>query len=294
LPDQWNEALNNEPYDIEHRLIVGGQVKWVREKAKIEFDNNCQAIRGLGFTQDITAKKVTENILHENMLELKKTNKELESFAYVASHDLKEPLRMITSYSQLLKEKYYGKLDDNANKYIEYAVEGSMRMHRLINDLLSYSRVGRQNIKKETVDVALLVQETLKNFRTPIENYKVQVEFDELPIVWGERTHLAQVFQNLISNAIKYRGKKSPHIEIKAEKENTEWIFSIKDNGIGIEKMYHDKIFIIFQRLHERGKYSGTGVGLAIVKKIISQLGGRIWVESEIGKGAIFSFTIPD
>jgi signal transduction histidine kinase len=225
--------------------------------------------------------------------ELARSNRDLEQFAYVASHDLQEPLRMVATYTQLLAERYQGKLDENADKYIHYAVDGALRMQTLVQDLLAFSRVGREGNIAILVDVNLAVQAALINLQSTIQDNDAQVQFGELPSIVAEQTQLTQLFQNLISNAIKFRGKEPPRITISAEKRDREWILSVADNGIGIAPEYAETIFVIFKRLHTQEEYAGSGIGLAICKKVVEQHGGRIWMESEPGKGSTFKVALP-
>ncbi|MGA9392355.1 MAG: ATP-binding protein [Candidatus Sulfotelmatobacter sp.] len=234
-----------------------------------------------------------EEVLAKKVTELARSNADLEQFAYVASHDLQEPLRMVAAYTQLLAERYCGKLDADADKFIGYASEGALRMQVLVQDLLNFSRVGRNGAASGSVDCNALMREVLQALASAIEDSGAVVTFDQLPIVWGERTEMAQIFQNLIGNAIKFRGKNPPVVSIQAEKVEPHWLFSVRDNGIGIPSDSVENIFVVFQRLHGRSEYPGNGIGLAICKKIIERNGGRIWVESEVGCGSAFNFTMP-
>ncbi len=236
----------------------------------------------------------TEEKLSDLVDELKRSNNELEQFAYIASHDLQEPLRMVSSFTQLLERKYKDELDEDAHEYINFAVDGAKRMQTLINDLLTYSRVTTRGKDFTKIDINEIVKQALFNLEMRIEENDAIVDVDELPEIYADEFQMVQLFQNLIGNAIKYRSKEPPHICISAEKDNNEWIFKISDNGIGIAQEYYERIFTIFQRLHEIHTYSGTGVGLAICKKIVERHGGRIWVDSEYGKGSSFYFSIPD
>jgi signal transduction histidine kinase len=231
--------------------------------------------------------------LAEKVEELARSNCDLEQFAYVASHDLQEPLRMVAAYTQLLAERYRGKLDKDADRYIGYAVEGATRMQALLEDLLAFSRVGRNGFAPKSIDAGVAVDEALKNLAIAVKENAVTVTRNNLPTVVADRVHLVQLFQNLIGNAIKFRGQQPPRITICAEKQGEEWAFSVSDNGIGIAPEHRDFIFRMFQRLHTRAEYPGNGVGLAICKKIVEQHGGRIWVESELGRGSNFRFTFP-
>ena len=225
--------------------------------------------------------------------ELARSNCDLEQFAYVASHDLQEPLRMVASYTQLLAERYRGKLDSSADRYINYAVEGATRMQALLEDLLSFSRIGRNGVKPAPTDVSSAIDEVLKNLELPLKEHSVTITCNPMPTVLADRFQVVQLFQNLIGNAIKFRAKRNPCVTISAEKKDHEWLFSVFDNGIGIAADHRDLIFKIFQRLHTRVEYPGNGVGLAICKKIVEHNGGRIWVESELGQGSNFRFTFP-
>jgi PAS domain S-box-containing protein len=225
--------------------------------------------------------------------ELRRSNAELEQFAYVASHDLQEPLRTVSSYCQLLEKRYKEKLDKNAADYIEFAVSGAKRMQLLINDLLQYSRVGTRGKPFRPTELNQVFADVVSSLDRAISESGATVTRGELPVVPGDAVQLGQLFQNLIGNAIKFRGPHAPEIEVGAAEIEGETVFSVKDNGIGIEAQHADRIFQIFQRLHEREKYSGTGIGLAVCKKIVERHGGRIWVESAPGQGSAFLFTLP-
>jgi len=224
---------------------------------------------------------------------LARSNQDLEQFAYVASHDLQEPLRMVATYTQLLAERYRGKLDDDADKYIHYAVDGALRMQTLVQDLLAFSRLGRQGTDLQSTDCNVVVETAVKNLQTAVHESGAQVTHDHLPAVVTDGAQLPQVFQNLIGNAIKFRGSDPPAIRISASKKGREWVFAVADNGIGIAPEHAEIIFVIFKRLHTRAEYPGSGIGLAICKRIIERQGGKIWVESQRGQGATFKFTLP-
>jgi signal transduction histidine kinase len=224
---------------------------------------------------------------------LTRSNQDLEQFAYVASHDLQEPLRMVATYTQLLAERYKGKLDESADKYIGYAVEGALRMQTLIQDLLAFSRAGRAGTEMEDTDCDRVVQNALANLQAAVSESGALVAFKDLPHVLGNAKQLQQMFQNLIGNGIKFRGGDAPLIQIEVERRGSDWWFAVRDNGIGIAPEYADEIFVIFKRLHTRTEYSGNGIGLSICKKIIEQHGGKIWVETHDGPGTTFRFTLP-
>ncbi|MDQ7949677.1 MAG: ATP-binding protein [Pedobacter sp.] len=238
--------------------------------------------------------KKLNSSLETKARELSRSNDELEQFAYVASHDLQEPLRMITSFLSLLQERYDSIIDDEGRQYIHFATDGAQRMRQIINDLLEFSRVGRAEDKLEQVDIQKMVTGITVLFKQRIAELNAQVKFDGLPVLQVYKAPIRQVFHNLISNALKYHSKGTvPEIEITCEEMGDFWKFSVIDNGIGISKEYFEQIFVIFKRLHARSEFPGTGIGLAITKKIIEFLGGEITVDSEKGKGSIFSFTIP-
>ncbi|NJK45111.1 MAG: HAMP domain-containing protein [Pleurocapsa sp. SU_196_0] len=236
--------------------------------------------------------KQTAHILRARTDDLERSNHELEQFAYVASHDLQEPLRMVSSYTQLLSKRYKGKLDDKADMYIHYAVDGASRMQALIQDLLAYSRVGTKRDPLEPVDAGAVVRDVVKSLEVAISDHTVNLEVGALPTIMADRVQLNQVFQNLIGNALKFRREGVQHlVQVCAKADGDFWQFTVRDNGIGINPDYFERIFVIFQRLHTRETFSGSGIGLAIVKKIVERHGGRIWVESEPDKGSSFHFT---
>lgn len=236
---------------------------------------------------------VLEQRVEERTLELKRSNQELEQFAYVASHDLQEPLRMVSSYTQLLAKKYKGQLDEKADMYIHYAVDGASRMQTLINDLLEYSRVSTRGGNFDQFDCNRMINNVILYLKQRIDECGATLVVDQLPVISGDMSQIERVFMNLISNSLKYKGSQQPIIHISAVQKKNTWLFSVRDNGIGIDPKYKEKVFIIFQRLHSRTEYSGTGIGLAVCKRIIERHSGEIWFESEVGKGTTFYFTIP-
>jgi PAS domain S-box-containing protein len=244
-------------------------------------------------TRDITERKEAEARLQETLAELERSNRELEQFAYVASHDLQEPLRMVGSYTQLLAQRYQGQLDDRADKFIAYAVDGAHRMQQLINDLLAYSRVSSRGSDLVPIEAQAALDDALRNLAGALAESGIRVLTGALPTVPADAAQLRQLFQNLISNAIKFRGERDPEVSVTAIDQGEEWLFSVADNGIGIDRQYAERVFIIFQRLHARQEYPGTGIGLAICKRIVERHGGRIWFESTPGAGSTFHFTLP-
>jgi PAS domain S-box-containing protein len=244
--------------------------------------------------RDITDRKRAEETLKEYAVNLKRSNEDLERFAYIASHDLQEPLRNVISFSQLLSRRYKGKLDPDADEFIAYMVDGAKRMENLVGDLLEYSRISSRAEPFNPTFCEEVVEKVLQNLYFQIQESNAVIKTESLPVVSADPAQLSMVFQNLIGNAIKFRRNEPPYIHISSEKVDGMWKFAITDNGIGIDPAFNDRIFEIFQRLHTREEYPGTGVGLAIVKKIIERHGGKIWVESEIGKGSTFYFTLPE
>lgn len=248
-------------------------------------------LRVLSAVVDRTEVVSQRERLEAHAAELERSNKELEQFAYVASHDLQQPLRMVASYTALLEKRYKGQLDERADKYIHYAVDGALRMKRLLNDLLELSRVGRKGAPFDEVDLAAVVADSRQLLHPTAE--EAAFEISELPTVQGDHTQLVRVFQNVIGNALKYRGEEPPRIRIHAEKQAGMWCVQIQDNGIGFEPEHAERIFDMFRRLHGPDEYEGTGIGLAIVAKIIERHGGRAWAESRSGNGTTVSFTLP-
>jgi PAS domain S-box-containing protein len=242
---------------------------------------------------DITERKKSEAALHAAHAELKRSNAELEQFAYVASHDLQEPLRMVASYTQLLGRRYEAKLDQDAREFMSYIVDGATRMKQLIEDLLAYSRVGTKGQEFKPVALEAPLRRALFNLRAGIEEAGAAVTYDPLPTAHGDEVQLGQLLQNLVGNALKFRSNSVPRIHIGVSEKNSEYQIEVRDNGIGIEPQYYERIFMVFQRLHNKGEYPGTGIGLAICKKVVERHGGRIWVESRAGAGSSFFFTLP-
>jgi PAS domain S-box-containing protein len=243
--------------------------------------------------RDIAARELAEKELATRARELARSNADLEQFAYVASHDLQEPLRVVASYTQLLARRYKGKLDTDADEFIAFAVDGVNRMKQLIEDLLAYSRVTRKGLAFEPVDAGACYERVLANLEKAVQESGARVTSDVLPTAIASAAQLDQVFQNLIANAIKYRGSLPPEIHVSAKRDEAFWVFAVQDNGLGIEPKYFDRIFQMFQRLHTRAEYAGTGIGLALCRKIVEHHGGKIWIQSQPGVGSTFFFSLP-
>ena len=300
-PDDRERVLDEDertndtggPFSTEYRMLAkDGRAVWVRDEAVLVRDEEGTPLFWQGVLIDITERKEAEEKQAELMEELRRSNAELEQFAYVASHDLQEPLRMVASYTQLLARRYKGRLDADADEFIAYAVDGANWMQTLINDLLTYSHVGSRGRELRPTDTGAAFAAACANLRRTIEESGAEVTPGELPTVMGDQTQLTQLLQNLIANAIKFRGEGPVEVHVGAEHREEEWLFSVRDNGIGIEPQYTERIFRIFQRLHGKGEYSGTGIGLTVCKKIVERHGGRIWVQSSPGEGSTFYFTL--
>ncbi len=285
-------ALHEErnTFIFQHR-VAGGDIRMV------EVNSSPITLKGqtilFSIIHDITRRIRAEEHLQKTLVELTHSNEELRQFAYVASHDLQEPLRMVASYTELLARRYSSQLDDEARKFILYAVEGATRMQQLIDDLLLFSRVGTRKLPQESVSTEELLATALHNLQAAIDESGAEITRDELPTVRADSSQMLQLFQNLVGNAIKFRRPgEPPRIHVSACTLGQEWQFSITDNGIGIDPQFSERIFTIFQRLHAREQYPGTGIGLAICKRIVERHGGRIWVESVPGQGSTFHFTL--
>ena len=299
LADGW---VSDYPLTIRH---ASGRTTDVLYNATV-YRNEAGEVQGVfAAARDITARKRAEEELdrHREHLEelvaqrteeLARSNKDLEQFAYVASHDLQEPLRAVSGFVTLLRQRYQGKLDERADGYIANSVDGAARMQSLISDLLTYSRVGTRGGTLAPIATQDSLDNALRNLGAGIHDAGAVLTSDPMPIVPADALQLTQLFQNLIGNAIKFRGERRPEIHVGARREQGHWLFWVRDNGIGIAPEYAERIFLIFQRLHTRKKYDGTGIGLAICKKIVERHGGRIWIESQPNQGATFYFTISD
>jgi PAS domain S-box-containing protein len=281
-------------YSMEKRYIrKNNSIIWVNLTVSLTRETAGEPQYFITVIEDITTRKRAEEVLGVTVKALKRSNNELEQFAYVASHDLQEPLRMISSYVQLIARRYKGKLDADADDFINFAIDGAERMKTLINDLLAFSRVMTRGQPFASVNTTEVLTYVLQNLTLAIEEAKAVITYEPLPIIIADPAQLGQVFQNLIGNAIKFHGEQPPEIHVDVKQTLEEWVFSVKDNGIGIDPQYFDRMFKIFQRLNPNEQYPGTGIGLAVCKRIMERHGGRIWVESELGKGATFYFSIP-
>jgi PAS domain S-box-containing protein len=274
-------------------LLYKGKGAYLWGIAAPLYDSKGNIVGAIESIRDITEHKQIEDALTKKSEELARSNADLALFAYAASHDLQEPLRTITSFVQLLQKRYHGKIDPDADEFIDFIVGGTKRMQQLINDLLTYSRVNTRKGPLSPMKIEDVLQKAMQNLRYILEEVKGTVIYEEMPSIVADEPQMTQLFQNLIGNALKFHGEEAPKVEISAARKGNDWIFSVKDNGIGIDPQYKDRIFEIFQRLHTREEYSGTGIGLAIAKKIVERHGGRIWVDGEPGKGTTFRFTIP-
>jgi signal transduction histidine kinase len=272
--------------DFSHKVEQSGP----REVRELGADVNLMRERIL---QELSALKAAHAELDRRSTDLERSNTELEQFAYVASHDLQEPLRKVASFCQLLERRYKRQLDERADQYIAFAVDGAKRMQILINDLLAFSRVGRVVREPDIVSCDAVLEQALANLSYPIEQTSAVIEADKLPTVSAEVPLLTTVFQNLVSNAMKFKGEQAPHVRIAVRRDGEFWEFAVSDNGIGIDEEYAERIFVIFQRLHNKADYPGTGIGLAMCRKIVEYHGGRIWLDTSVESGSRFCFTLP-
>lgn len=302
-PDDFNLMMEKikeaektkEPVRFEYRIILpGNRIKHIDYTLRTIFDESGRPVKRIGTAMDITEAKNYRLKLEKTLVDLKRSNHELEQFAYVASHDLQEPIRMVSTYTKMLELQLKDGLNEKQKQYMFFLIDGAKRMHNLIQDLLAYSRVTSKNETFVLTDLNGVMAEIMRDLQVAITDHNAEVICNDLPALKTDPSQIRLVFQNLIQNAIKFNGDKKPVIQINAERKRKEWLFSVKDNGIGIDPEYHERIFVIFQRLYEKEKYPGTGIGLSICKKIVERQGGKIWVESELGKGATFYFTLPD
>ncbi len=270
----------------------GGNGRWVNFNSRPLVDDHGIVLGGIAVIRDVSEQKRAREIVAEQQRELERSNRDLEQFAYAASHDLQEPLRAVSGYCQLLQRRYKDQIDVKAQQYIAEAVNGARRMQALIEGLLAYSRVARKGNPLTPTDSQAAFDQALVNLEAAVAESGALVTHDQLPMVVADSMQLMLLFQNLIGNALKYRGADSPRIHVQAQERETDWLYSVQDNGIGIEPRHHDKIFLIFQRLHTRNEYPGMGIGLAICMKIVERHGGHLWVESEPGQGSTFFFNL--
>jgi PAS domain S-box-containing protein len=311
-PDEWVERIHPDDrprvletvrayqsgeipqYEVEHRLRQkDGSYRWILARGTVVRDAQRRPYRMVGSHIDITDRKTAEERLKSMAEALKRSNRDLEQFAYIASHDLQEPLRMMASYLQLLSQQYREQLPPHGQTLIDLSVDSGRRMQQLVNDLLAYSRVQTREIRFEPVDGNEVFDEAVENLQLAIRENGAAVTRDDLPTAMGDHSQLVQLLQNLIGNGIKFHGEEPPRVHVSAERSADFWTFSVSDNGIGIESEYAETIFEVFQRLHTSDAYPGTGIGLAVCKRIVERHGGRIWFESEPGKGTTFFFTLP-
>ena len=297
LTDAERSRVRSGKLEVAHfekrYLRPDGRTVWVDLAVALARGAEGAPLYEIAVFDDITERKNAEAALHAAHEELKRSNSELEQFAYVASHDLQEPLRMVSSYTQLIQRRYGDKLDGDAKEFMHYVVDGAARMKQLIEDLLAYSRVGTKGKQFREIEVEAALKRAVTNLRAAIEESGAAVTWDPLPKVSGDDLQLAQLFQNLIGNALKFRGRSVPRIHVSVAEKEGEWEIAVADNGIGIEPQYFERIFMVFQRLHTQADYPGTGIGLAICKKVVERHGGRIWVASRPGEGSRFHFTLP-
>jgi PAS domain S-box-containing protein len=292
---------NDPSFDVLERALARPRPRERKFEGMIQFRDRHLMVRMIpnlvpvaGFVGcTIVIRDATDDNLARMAKELATSNSELEQFAYIASHDLQEPLRMVASYTELLRKRYAGQLDERADKYIDYAVEGARRMQRLINDLLEYSRVGQKRLAYEPVESARALEIARLNLKLLITEKRAEIKVEDLPLVLSNLGQLTQLFQNLLNNAIKFTEGRDPKIAISARRDGELWQFCVEDNGIGIEEQYLDRVFGLFQRLHERERYEGSGMGLSIAKRIVERHGGRMWITSTPGIGSKFFFTLP-
>ncbi|MBD3292574.1 MAG: PAS domain S-box protein [Armatimonadia bacterium] len=299
-PHPQNQSLIYAAFEDDDVYHVSDELFWREDDDSFPVEYTATPLRESGelvgavvVFKDITERKLAEKDLRNTLDELARSNRELEMFAYVVSHDLQEPLRMVQSYVKLLERRYADALDEDAHEFIQFAVDGTMRMQGMIEDLLRYSRVGSRGAEFAHSDLNEVLDEALTNLTATIKESDAEVESGDLPSLMVDRGQMVQLFQNLISNAIKFSGDAPPRISLRAESRNGSWVIAVKDNGIGIAEEQMERIFAIFQRLHSPDEYSGTGIGLAICKKIVERHNGSIWVESEPGEGSTFFVSLP-
>jgi light-regulated signal transduction histidine kinase (bacteriophytochrome) len=301
----FSAFVARKEFRMEYRLRrADREYRWVLDQGRPRYAPSGAFAGYIGSCIDVTEFKETqeaqrrfnnelERRVQERTAELTRSNAELEEFASVVSHDLQEPLRVISSYVRLLERRYKAQLDRDADDFISFAVDGAERMQELVQALLAYARIGTGDPPLSLVDSGEALGTALHDLRQVVGETGARIVTEPLPIVWADRRQLTQLFQNLMENALKFRGESPPEVHVQAERLAREWLFRVRDNGIGIDPRHRERIFRIFERLHGRGEYPGTGIGLSVCKKIVERAGGRIWVESEPGRGANFYFTLP-
>jgi PAS domain S-box-containing protein len=302
-PEDLNDNLANvkgllngesSSFSTEKRYIrKDGTSVWANTMVSLMRSEDGSPAYFVAVVEDISARKQAQALLEERTRDLARSNADLEQFAYIASHDLQEPLRMVSSFTQLLERRYKGKLDESADEFIHFIIDGTQRMQRLINDLLIYSRVDTRGNPFRPVSVEDLLAQVTSNLQIAVEESGAQITHDPLPTIRVDQSQFIQLLQNLLGNAIKFHSSAPPHVHLSARLQEKEWVFSVRDNGIGIDAQHYERIFVLFQRLHLHEEYPGTGIGLAVCKKIVERHGGRIWVESTPGQGSTFCFSIP-
>ncbi len=290
-----NAALRKETqFDLTYRVIrPNREVRYLKLQSLISRDDKGRPVRIVGICLDDTVRFLAEKELEKALEKLKSSNQELEQFAYVASHDLQEPLRMIGSYLELLERRYRERLEGDALEFISYAVEGANGLKRMINDLLAYSRVARRGEEFTPTDCDKVIRQAVLQLGSAIQERNAEVDYGRLPTVMGDQSQLVQLFQNLIGNSIKFCEEPVPQVKISAKEQEDCWEFSVADNGIGIEPQFFERVFVIFKRLNSKQTYPGSGIGLSLCKKIVERHLGEIWIESKLGEGATFLFTLP-
>jgi signal transduction histidine kinase len=266
---------------------------WVSITAAPLRDGDGVPCGGVAAFRDVTARKQADEELRRTVAELARSNEDLQQFAYVVSHDLQEPLRMVSSFCRLLRDRYRGQLDQSADEFIDFAVDGAARMEKLIQDLLTYSRVGTRGRRPAPTDSGAAFDRAAADLGAAVRESGARVTRGPLPVVLADASQLGQLAQNLLANAIKFRGAEPPRVQVSAERQDDHWVFAVRDNGIGIAPRDRERIFGVFERLHPASEYPGTGIGLAICRRIVERHNGRIWVESEPGQGSVFCFTLP-
>jgi PAS domain S-box-containing protein len=281
------------PEERIERLMLGDREQFMKVIRMPVKDDQQQVIGMQAVWLDVTELQQAQNRLERYAQNLERSNVDLQQFAYVASHDLQEPLRAVSSYCQLIEKNYSNQLDERALRWLQFVVNGARRMQTLVRDLLTYARVDNKAESWITVDSDAVCKLAVENLSQAIKEAGAEVTISKLPIVWADGTQLEALFQNLIGNAVKFRGERPPRVTITAQRVEQEWRFAVRDNGIGIKPEFHERVFEIFKRLESQDRYSGTGIGLAICKRIVERYGGRIWVESQLGQGSTFFFTLP-